>query len=689
MKASSRGLAVLLTVLGLVLSGLVLSSAAGTYSRTVTEAWAPNGGVVAIARHGDRVYIGGSFSRLVNSQTGAGITRNGLAALDATTGEVLDWNPGATGGEVRSIAVSPDGTVYVGGDFTAAAGQPAERLAAIGADGRAVPGWSATAADMVWDIVATGSAVYVGGTFLRVNGISRGGIAKLDPATGALDTTFNARVTGGRVRALTLGPGGDTMLLGGTFSSLGGRPREFVGSVQLTSGEPTAWAPAAICDLCHVFDLSQGEGNAYGAVAGRGGRAVAWSLSSGNRSWLNSADGDVQAIDYHDGVVYAGGHFGPTFAGAERHQLAALTASNGALLSYTVPFTGRDKPGVWAVLADESELRIGGLFRLAGTNMARYASFPSTDDPVAASAPTAVAATMADKAVRVTWAAPQSDGGSVIERYEVTASAGTSLVVAGCAVAALSCLVDVGRNRLQEGTAYRFTVRAVTASGPGVESEPSNPVNPDVTAPAVTMKKAGWRGYLDTPKVRWSATDSSGIKFFRVDQRSAMSGERFGSWTTKNISTSSTTLDLRPGETVCVRVRAFDNLDNASGFTKKGCRSLGRDDRSAVTRGTVKRVKSSVYYRGTATRLVGKSSQAKWGGVRASQARLVATSCPRCGSVAVFYGKKKVKTISLKGATRKHQQRFRLPDASTTKKIKVRPTSARKVVVDGLILQAR
>ena len=75
--------------------------------------------------------------------------------------------------------------------------------------------------------------------------------------------------------------------------------------------------------------------------------------------------------------MYAGGHFGPAFAGRTRHQLVALRARNGNVLDYSVRFTGRNHPGIWEVVADPDALFLGGGFRLANVPTARYARFPT------------------------------------------------------------------------------------------------------------------------------------------------------------------------------------------------------------------------------------------------------------------------------------------------------------------------
>ncbi|CAA9356027.1 MAG: hypothetical protein AVDCRST_MAG34-2095 [uncultured Nocardioidaceae bacterium] len=335
--------------------------------------WVPNGTVYAVAHVGNVVYLGGKFTALRDPATGAQVARARVAALDATTGALIrDWNPGANG-VVRAIAVGSNGTVYLGGDFTAAGGRTAVRLAAISPSGASVSGWSASANGVVQDIWASGSSVYVGGRFGSVNGRSRGGVAKLAAATGALQSAFDAKMGGGRVWAIEPSPDGGSLVLGGWFTSLSGQSRLFAGAVSLDTGEVTGWRPPSECSTCYVMGLASDSSSVYAATAGPGGRVVAWSGTTGSRRWVRGGDGNVQAVDVHGGVVYAGGHFGPKFSGTTRHQLAAMNASTGALLSYSLPFSGNDHPGVWSVEADASGLRLGGGFTFAGNPAARYA----------------------------------------------------------------------------------------------------------------------------------------------------------------------------------------------------------------------------------------------------------------------------------------------------------------------------
>ena len=60
---------------------------------------------------GDRLYVGGKFTDI------DGIHKEKFAAVDVTSGNVLDWGPRLRGG-VNEVRVSPDGgTVWIGGEF--------------------------------------------------------------------------------------------------------------------------------------------------------------------------------------------------------------------------------------------------------------------------------------------------------------------------------------------------------------------------------------------------------------------------------------------------------------------------------------------------------------------------------------------------------------------------------------------
>ena len=86
-------------------------------------------------------------------------------------------------------------------------------------------------------------------------------------------------------------------------------------------------------------------------------------------------------------------------------------------------------------------------------------------------APTSVTATAGNAEARVSWTAPESDGGQPVTGYTVTASpGGKTATTAGATSATVTGLTN--------GTAYTFTVTATNAVGTSAASAPSSPVTP-------------------------------------------------------------------------------------------------------------------------------------------------------------------------------------------------------------------
>ena len=132
-----------------------------------------------IAVGNGRVYLAGDFG------SANGAPRDGAAAVDAQTGK-LDpaWAPKV--GNVSDAIAFADGRVIVATGtvveaYDAADGQPyrAFRLRA-GPDDIEDAG--------VYTLVPSGSQLYIGGRFRRVNGVARTGIARVDVRTGRLDS---------------------------------------------------------------------------------------------------------------------------------------------------------------------------------------------------------------------------------------------------------------------------------------------------------------------------------------------------------------------------------------------------------------------------------------------------------------------------------------------------------------------
>ena len=136
--------------------------------------WVTDGTVDAVARLGDTVYIGGSFTS-VGPRTGSG------AAIDTATGQPDLAMPELGGGRVYAVAGDGAGGWFVGGSFSIGGYE----LVHIRADKTVDSSFRATPNGAVRAIAVSGGTMYLGGSFTSISGQLRPHIAALDATTGA------------------------------------------------------------------------------------------------------------------------------------------------------------------------------------------------------------------------------------------------------------------------------------------------------------------------------------------------------------------------------------------------------------------------------------------------------------------------------------------------------------------------
>jgi hypothetical protein len=251
---------------------------------------------------GDTIYVGGQFTTATDS-TGTHV-RNHVAAIDASTGRLRAWSPGADGA-VWSIAVA-GGDVYLGGNFTRVGDRPRRRLAKVAAGSGAVAG------DFVHQVsrnvramtVADGS-LYIGGQFGSVDGQSRDRLAAFTLATGRLRTDWTPSANG-TVFGLEAGPA-DRIYAGGSYSRIDGRSGSgFATALAAGTGQVVSAFDADIGYAVH--DLEVAGAVVYAAADGPGGHLRALRGDGGDVFDL-AADGGVQTVTELGGSIYFGGHF--------------------------------------------------------------------------------------------------------------------------------------------------------------------------------------------------------------------------------------------------------------------------------------------------------------------------------------------------------------------------------------------
>ncbi len=294
----------------------------GVTGQDPTGAPAGTGGanVLALAQHGERIYVGGSFTGVRRGPTGTPVAQPYLAAFDRRTGAFLpDFRP-LLDGAVWALAVTADGKLLAGGRFTKA--NAAARPALVALDprtGATDPTWVATASLAApaggsprsgaataapragvralavrdrWLYVAGSLTSVTGGTGLAARRVQVSGLARVEVATGRPDPDFHPAL-GGPVSGLATSVLGDRVYASGT-APVGSAP---VGSA---SSLPSAVAvldtqTPAVVDAEPRADARAPRG-AEPAGATPSLRAVLES-ADGRRVFAAPADGTLHLLD--------------------------------------------------------------------------------------------------------------------------------------------------------------------------------------------------------------------------------------------------------------------------------------------------------------------------------------------------------------------------------------------------------
>ena len=381
--------------------------------------WNPDlqGSVCTLALSGSTLYVGGAFRLTFPVPNDTAAVRTNLAAFDLSTGQPTIWNPNGREwvGRQRIATLAASGsTVYVGGRFTSMGGQTRNCIAALNgawvdSTTAMVLPWNPSAYDSVSTIVVSGNTVYVAGTFTRIGGQTRNGLAALDatahdstdgivaswwdpnpwprPFGGWPDAFGRPPISYGPARALAVS--GSTVYVGGSFEGFGEyseQPRFGLAALDAGTGLATAWNPG--------LDRVTPDPGGWGPL--------------------------VSTLAVTSSTVYAGGYFAG-FAGQQRRMLAALDATTGLVM----PWKPEPNGAVLSVLLDGTSVYAGGSFSaIGGQPQSGIAAMGDLTTPVTLSL---VSADAVPGRVQLTW---YSAAGGVVTAtvYRRTATSGWTAV---------------------------------------------------------------------------------------------------------------------------------------------------------------------------------------------------------------------------------------------------------------------
>ena len=277
---------------------------------------------------GNTVYAVGNFSSARPAGAAPGtqtVPRSNMLAYNLTTGVLDTTFAPVLNAQALAVTVSPDGSrVYVGGSFTTVNGATAYRVAAlypVGSPnaGQMISSFQPYVDSRVNAIVATNTAVYLGGWFNAVGTQARTKLGAVSASTGA--PLAWAPVAGnGNVTAMVLTPDKSKIVVGGSFTTLNGssNPGYGLGAVDLDTGASLPWAAnslirnggptASITSLTADGENVYGTGYTYGRIDGNLEGTFSARGTDGTLNWIEDCHGDTYGSAPIGDVIYTASH---------------------------------------------------------------------------------------------------------------------------------------------------------------------------------------------------------------------------------------------------------------------------------------------------------------------------------------------------------------------------------------------
>ena len=344
--------------------------------------WYPTGGLAgtgfvanSIIKFGANLYIGGTFTSI------GGVTRTGLAAVDTSGTVITEFNPVlSTSAAVKTITT--DGTnIYFGGTFTTVAATTRNNVAAVDTSGSLLA-WNPNANTTVNTIVYDGtSLMYLGGVFTQVQATTRNRLAAVDITTSATLQTWNPNANA-LVRQLSLYAG--NLYAVGDFTTVGGSTRVYTASIS-TAGVLQTWTnycgsntnvilpSASEVFVGFVSDAGAGSGQALNGMAAFNATTGAWVSTF---TPTTAQTGTVYKMILSSGIIYLLGNF--TSINANLRYGAAAIDTSGTLQSWNPSPSALTGTILTGVLYGTT-IYIGGTFtNISGTTRTRLAALSTS-----------------------------------------------------------------------------------------------------------------------------------------------------------------------------------------------------------------------------------------------------------------------------------------------------------------------
>ncbi len=367
---------------------------------------------------GTILYVGGNFNSVPDFfgdsvPSIGGEYRNYLAALDASTGIVLSWNPQVSGlesstGRVDEM-IAVDNTIYIGGSFDSVGTMARNNLAAIDATSGIPTSWnpssnainnSSTDADITGAFALDVNVLYVSGSFDNINGEHRNRLAAIDINSGQV-LSWNPASNGPiNIRAIAVND--NAVYIGGVFAAWGtgvGTTRNGILALDAATGAllPFNSGASLVAPNGTIRDMVLKNnmlylGGTFTEIAGqtRNRLAAINVITDQLANWNPDVTGGINDLTISGDTLYIAGSTALTVGGIARSRVAAINLQSGNLTDWNPTISSG---AVNSIAANSTTVYIGGTFtNVNGTGRNRLAAISTSGTLVTTWNPNSAAA---------------------------------------------------------------------------------------------------------------------------------------------------------------------------------------------------------------------------------------------------------------------------------------------------------
>jgi len=336
-----------------------------------------------------KIIAGGEFSLYFDG------SRNYISGLNSNGIMDTSFNPGLGPNQgVIKMTLQENGKILIGGRFTYYNGVARNKIARLNSDGSldlSFDPQDGANGDINAITVQSDGKILIGGSFSSYNGTPRNFMARIN-SDGSLDDSFDPAVgTDDAVSTIVLQSNGK-ILIGGGFLTYRGIPSKYIARLNSDGALDTSFVPASDIDNAITSVVLQNDGKIliagfFSIYGGVGSNRIARINSNGtidmSFSPVSGANDQVNSMAVQsDGKIVICGFF-TTYDGYSRNSIARIN-SNGTLDTSFDPGTGTDNY-LWTVaLQVDGKILIEGDFDFYNgfpiTNVARLNSDGSLDE---------------------------------------------------------------------------------------------------------------------------------------------------------------------------------------------------------------------------------------------------------------------------------------------------------------------